>query len=399
MLALCLFAAQSAARAGTPVIFAQGEAAEVVARLEDERGMPDDIALEPMPLEQLRALAPRIEGGTVRTCGGAPVDLAVVLSLVRQAEGDLLYLDYQRALDALDRASAGLVCLSGAADRNVLTRIFFLTGYARFALGDVEGAKESFRRLFETEPGYAWDRALPPDGTDVFEATRHELQAILPVLYTVIPMPPRGLLLADGAPPPPSGTLPPGIHLLQMVDAGRTSTLEVTFSGEGSATVVWPRLLPPDPLAWMNDVRGQDAFGAAIDATIQATDVIVTSPTATWRRAAPGQRFETIAFEERERRTRWLVLGGSVLATGGATLMLVSTNQANAAAALAGRTHELETYDDAQATFESAERQRVAAVALTVGGIAIAGVGIAVPIGAGISVRPSPAALSFGGAW
>jgi hypothetical protein len=399
MFALCLFAAQSAARAGTPVIFAQGDEAEVLSRLDIGADFFDDDAFDPMPLEQLRALAPRVDGGTVRRCSGDPVELAVVLSLAKEAEGDLLYLDYDRALRALDQASASLVCLTGAADRNVLTRIFFLTGYARFALGDVAGAKASWIRLFQTEPGYAWDPALPPDGTDVFEATRHEHQATLPVIYRVVPMPPRGTLLADGARPPPSGTLAPGVHLLQMIDAGRTATLEVTFSGESPATVVWPRLLPPDPLDWMNDVRGQEAFGAAIDATIQATDVIVTSPTDTWRRPAPGRPFETVDLEAGARRTRWLVLGGSVLATGGATLVLVSANQANAAAALAERTHELETYQDAESSYQSAERQRLAGIAIAVGGVAMAGIGIAMPIGSGLSIRPSPAALSLGGAW
>jgi hypothetical protein len=122
----------------------------------------------------------------------------------------------------------------------------------------------------------------------VFEATRHQHQATLPVIFTVVPMPRSGTLLADGATPPLSGTLAPGVHLLQMIDAGRTSTLEVTLSGDGPPRSCGPGLLPPDPLDWMNDARGQDAFGAAIDATIQADDVIVTSPTDTWRRTAAG---------------------------------------------------------------------------------------------------------------
>ena len=394
-LAVCLFAAQGAARAATPVIFAQGDAVQVLARLDAD----SDEALEPMPLEDLRAMPPRVEGGSVRTCTAAPVDLAIVLSLVKEAEGDLLYLDYDRALQALDQASSSLVCLTGAADRTVLTRIFFLTGYARFALGGVESARESWMRLFQTEHGYAWDPALPPDGTDVFEATRHQHQATLPVIFTVVPMPPNGTLLADGATPPLSGTLAPGVHLLQMIDAGRTSTLEVTLSGDGPATVVWPRLLPPDPLDWMNDARGQDAFGAAIDATIHADDVIVTSPTDTWRRTKSGAAFEPVDLDVRERRTPWLVLGGTVLATGGATLVLVSTNQANDAAELAERTNELETYQDAQADYESAERQRIAGIAIAAGGVAMAVVGVAIPIGSDVSIHPSPMALSIGGAW
>ena len=77
-LALSLFAAQGVARASTPVIYAQGDATQVLARL-DARS---DDALEPMPLEDLRAMPPRVEGGSVRTCAGAPVDLAIVLSLV-----------------------------------------------------------------------------------------------------------------------------------------------------------------------------------------------------------------------------------------------------------------------------------------------------------------------------
>ena len=394
-LAVCLFAAQGVARASTPVIYAQGDAAQVLARLDAS----SDDALEPMPLDDLRGMPPRVEGGTVRTCTAAPVDLAIVLARVKEAEGDLLYLDYDRALGALDQASASLVCLTGAADRTVLTRIFFLTGYARFALGDVAGARQSWLRLFQIEPGYAWDPALPPDGTDVFDATRHEYQATLPVIYTVVPMPPNGMLLADGASPPLSGALPPGVHLLQMIDAGRTSTLEVTLTGDGPATVVWPGLLPPDPLDWMNDARGQDAFGAAIDATIQADDVIVTSPTDTWRRTAAGASFETVDLNATTRKTRWLVLGGSVLATGGATLVLVSTNQANDAADLAERTHDVETYRDAQTSYESAERQRIAGIAIAAGGVALACVGFALPGDSGWSIRGTPTSLSLAGAW
>jgi hypothetical protein len=394
-LAICLFAAQGVARAGTPVIYAQGDAVQVLARLDAD----SDDALEPIPLEDLREMPPRVEGGSVRTCAGAPVDLAIVLSLVRDAEGDLLYLDYDRALGALDQASASLLCLTGAADRTVLTRIFFLTGYARFALGDVVGAKQSWLRLFQIEPGYAWDPALPPDGTDVFDATRYQHQATLPVIYTVVPMPPNGTLLADGATPPLSQTLPSGVHLLQMIDAGRTSTLEVTLSGDGPATVVWPGLLPADPLDWMNDARGQVAFGAAIDATIQADDVIVTSPTDTWRRTTAGASFETVDLEARTRRTRWLVLGGTVLATGGATLVIVSTSQANDAAELAERTHELETYQDAQADYQSAQTQRLIGVAITAGGVALACVGFALPGDSGWSIRTTPTSLSLAGAW
>jgi hypothetical protein len=394
-LAACLFVAEGVARAATPVIFAQGDPAQVLARLDAK----SDGALEPMPLEQLRQTPPRVEGGSVRACTGAPVELAVVLSLVKDAEGDLLYLDYDRALGSLDQASASLVCLTGAADRTVLTRIFFLTGYARFSLGDVVHAKESWIRLFQTEPGYAWDAELPPDGTDVFEATRHQNQATLPVIFTVVPMPPNGTLLADGATPPLSGTLAPGVHLLQMIDAGRTSTLEVTLSGDGPATIVWPGLLPADPLDWMNDARGQDAFGAAIDSTIQAGAVIVTTPTDTWRRTTSGAPFETVDLQAGTRRTRWLVLGGSVLATGGATLVIVKTNQANDAADLAASTHELDTYQDAQASYESAQTQRLVGIAITAGGVALACVGFALPGDSGWSIRTTPTSLSLAGAW
>jgi hypothetical protein len=395
LLAVCLFAAPGAARAGTPVIFAQGDAEQVLARLDAKSAA----ALEPMPLEYLRGMPPHVETGSVRTCTGAPVDLAIVLSLVKEAEGDLLYLDYDRALAALDQASASLVCLTGAADRTVLTRIFFLTGYARFSLGDDARAREAWIRLFQTEPNYAWDPALPPDGTELFDATRHQQQATLPVIYSVVPMPPYGTLLADGATPPLSGALPPGVHLLQMIDAGRTSTLEVTLSGDGPAIVVWPGLLPPDPLDWMNDARGQAAFGDAIDATIRADAVFVTSPSNTWRRTASGARFEAVDLDAGARRTRWLVLGGSVLATGGATLWLVSTNRGNEAAALAERTQDPETYEDAQARYESAERQRMAGIAIAAGGVAMACVGIALPAGSGWSIQPTPTSLSLRGAW
>jgi hypothetical protein len=80
-----------------------------------------------------------------------------------------------------------------------------------------------------------------------------------------------------------------------------------------------------------------------------------------------------------------------VLATGGATFVIVSTNRANDAADLAERTHELETYQDAQADYDSAQRQRIAGIAITATGVALACVGSrcpAIPDGRSGARRP-----------
>jgi len=136
----------------------------------------------------------------------------VPAAAVADAEGALDALEFDRARDVLEPMLTDLACVGADPDAAQLARAALLLGYARFQLGDREGAAVAFDQAAAFQPDLEWDTTYPPDAQQVFNnAVLANLRQPAATLEGQL----DGVTV-DGAPLPDDRAFRPGLHLLTV---------------------------------------------------------------------------------------------------------------------------------------------------------------------------------------
>ncbi len=131
---------------------------------------------------------------------------------ITDAETALDLLDFPRAAAVLEPLFESLACVGRGATADRLARAALLMGYARFQLGDRDGAATAFGQAASFDPDIEWDGTYPPDAQQVFNnAVLDSLRQPASTLGGTL----DGVLV-DGRPVGDDHTLRPGWHLLAV---------------------------------------------------------------------------------------------------------------------------------------------------------------------------------------
>jgi hypothetical protein len=199
------------------------------------------------------------------------------------------------ALRDIEAFVADLPCLGEPVEQALETRALFLRGYVHAEDGDLDAARTAFRRLAVADPDARWDRDWDERHEPELERARGEVAGLPPASLAVVP-PPSGLFVVDGrartAGAGPLG-LPPGAHVVQIVEPGRVLSFEVTLVPGSEATLVVPALARDEHLGWVEDRARQpdlDALLAVVPAALRPAKALWAERT--WVRGAEGWAME-----------------------------------------------------------------------------------------------------------
>jgi hypothetical protein len=175
------------------------------------------------------------EGVKPQTCTNAPSGSMPIATVKDSLRGELLYMDYPRALQMGEKALGAMACQEQAVNVANLQEVYFLLGVAAARNEEVGRAKNYFQRAITLPPKLVWDEDLGEEGRSTFE-TAHGLQTT----QTVFQSEDRSLLV-DGRPMEESRemTLMSGVHLVQWpTEDGGVTGVVVDTTGHPKITFI-----------------------------------------------------------------------------------------------------------------------------------------------------------------
>ncbi len=253
-------------RAAELVIHA-GDASEV-RKLVAERAKLDEGTLNAMSLDQVLAGLSRpalMPQGSVETCQGVSYPLEAFAEALSNAEGDVLYMDYDKAIEGLGKVERVLPCLVGVPAQEDLARAWFLQGFANGMKGHDTEAREAFARALAADPDIAWDPNFPTTPQPILEEQRAATGAR--ARLTILP-PAGGSVFVDGVAVEGDGSpllLAPGPHLVQ-VDQGGISSLRIYLETEKVHQLALSGSVSSGVLSWAGDPDLRPALEAVLAA-------------------------------------------------------------------------------------------------------------------------------------
>ncbi|MBX2799149.1 MAG: hypothetical protein KTR31_15860 [Myxococcales bacterium] len=217
------------AMAGTPVVYAEGDAPVVLARVAERTGVPLE-QLDPVPLQQVRTAPPEVLGDVVmRRCAKSATDGETIRTDLARAQVAWADRDAATAIDHLDLAVTRLGCLSEVVEAPIAAKAFQLRGALMLADGDDEGARGEFATALALDPELTWGEDLPQEGSVAFaEAGTVQRNATVVVVPPNLPSGPwiDGVEIKQGA------TLSEGLHLLQYSDVQGIRSAWLSVGGD-----------------------------------------------------------------------------------------------------------------------------------------------------------------------
>jgi hypothetical protein len=271
LIILALFFCASA-QAAERVIH-DGDAAAARALVAERAGL-DAGGLVATSLDELLANTSRPAlgpSGTVQRCQGAPLSLDVFEETLSEAEGDVLYMDYPKAIDRLGRVTTALPCIDAVPTAGDLARTWFLLGFARGMAGQEDSARLAFGNALAVQPELAWDPNFPTGPRALLEEQRAVVGAR--ARLTIVP-PAADKVFVDGLERPELDQallLAPGAHLVQLVGSSVRS-YGVELETERRHQLLLPGPVDGSTLAWALDPERRPELEALLSASVGQQD-------------------------------------------------------------------------------------------------------------------------------
>ena len=337
-------------------------------------------------------------GSDVMSCPGTTLDVDAFQQDLERALQHILYVEVEEATLVLDRLDALIPCVSDVLPREDLARISYLHGVGLAYVGDLDEARERYRRALIVYPNLTWDPRFPPGLEKVFgEAVHDALRSESAPLQVEARVGEVATLWIDGLQVPAGGgpqTLAEGLHLLQWrLRNGEFVTHAVVIGGSDKLALVSREDIAHAALTGQgNDLALETAVGAlrrtvagsggqaVFLADLQSVDLLhrFEPDSGAWALTDPG----SVALRLRHRRLATaggvtLVAGGLAMAVG--TVMgIAGYSEANG---LLDDVAEIHTVDEADNKTRQYQANRKAAYAgYTLVGIGGAAVAVGVPL-------------------
>ncbi|MGE0704745.1 MAG: PEGA domain-containing protein [Vicinamibacterales bacterium] len=142
-------------------------------------------------------------------------------------------LDYEKAVRALDEVIARLQGLEANDPSRLATlpEAYEMRGRSKFALGDLDGARNDFVLLLRTNAAYTLTGQVSPRVVALFEETM--ASTVTPLILSVLP--PSATVTIDGRPVPSGGTIPVAVgpHVVAAEQLGYTPARETITAEAG----------------------------------------------------------------------------------------------------------------------------------------------------------------------
>ncbi len=186
-----------------------------------------------------------------------PKDSAPLADILDQARGLVVDLELDRALVTLRKAFDTLPCQHEALSRDMLRRIFYYEGIARYYEGDATGSLRAFLASLAIDPHGDALPGFPPDITTAFQEAMQRLDTLPEVSLTIdADLRPYHLHI-DGEPVPDLEdrlTLRAGFHVAQVFNPERVARTATFFldGDESRPLSALVDLLPPGSTSYLN---------------------------------------------------------------------------------------------------------------------------------------------------
>ncbi len=176
-------------------------------------------------------------------CPGTTLDMGAFRQDLDRALQHILYVEVDEAILLLDRLGALVPCAAEVLPREELARISYLQGVGLSYVGELDEARERYRRALVVYPNLSWDSRFPPGLEEVFTDAIHEALKSRSVTILVEPMVGGSAdLWVDGQEMPTVGgvlSLAEGLHLLQwQLDSGEFVTRAAMLAQGDSLTLI-----------------------------------------------------------------------------------------------------------------------------------------------------------------
>ncbi len=188
-----------------------------------------------------------------------PEDLQNLPETLDQARGLVVELELDRALVMLRKAFETLPCQHEAMSRDMLRRIFYYEGIARYYEGDETGSLRAFLASLAIDPQGEALPGFPPEITTAFQEATQRLDTLPEVSLALDPELKQAHLHIDGEPIPDledHTVLRVGFHVAQVFNAdgvARTGTFFLD-NGESRPLSAIVDLMPPGSTSYLNAV-------------------------------------------------------------------------------------------------------------------------------------------------
>jgi hypothetical protein len=388
----------TSAHAADPVLHAGDGEAAVAKVAEDTGRAPEELAAATLP-DLLGGSAPLlIGGGALRTCQREPVTAEAFQQALSTAESSMAFMEYGQALSELEGAATLLGCLNTPADPTSASRLHYLRGLSFYFAEEPEAARAAWVQAHRFNPSLPWDDNFPPDGQTVFEAARALVDADEPTTLAIVPTPADGTLWLDGRQVKLDAgalSIPGGKHLAQFGTDGVT-TVQLQLAPGSSNTLVIPDALEPDAVAWVADETLRSFLSSALEVALDTgAQVYAVHEGVTWTGTAGGTTWESLEplppptpepAEElppkpRRKKTRWIFASGTAVAVVASLTAVAMYASAQGAHERAEEAPSMDIYKDEEEMYLRSRNGYRVSSWIAVGGVGVAVVGIAVPIG------------------
>jgi len=351
------------------------------------------------------------DGGSVEVCAREPAIKADLAQSMSDAESAMAYLEYDKALKALDEATTVLGCLSTPAVPGDAGRLYYLRGLVYYFSKEEMAARAAWTQAHRFDPDLTWDDNFPPDGKPLFEKASQQADAQQPANLLLVPPLDASSLWVDGRPAEAARdhlSLLPGDHLVQYGSAEAVTTVRVALDAGAHPTLVFPRAVTDRDLSWVSTHK-EDLLAKLLGATL-GTDAPVYviwggrtyegkagSPDFVLLDHVPAPNPEPLPGipepPQKHSHTRILMITGLSVAGVAAITSGLAYARAQKLVDQVPDTADMNAYDTLATHYRNNRTvYRVANALVVVGGVAGA-VGIYVPLADGVGLAPGPRAL------
>ncbi len=186
-----------------------------------------------------------------------PGDLAGLEDTLEQARTMVVELELDRALVTLRKAFDALPCQLEPLDRDMLRRLFYYEGIARYYEGDTQGSLRALLASLAIDATSEPLPGFPPEITGVFEEAARRLPELPEVSLEVDPALRQADLHIDGEPLPDMAdhvSLRPGFHVAQVFNSDRVARTATFFldADENRPLSALVDIMPPGSTSYLN---------------------------------------------------------------------------------------------------------------------------------------------------
>ncbi len=184
-------------------------------------------------------------------------ETAGLQEVLEQARSMVVELELDRALVTLRRAFETLPCRHERIEREVLRRIFYFEGIARYYEGDEAGSERAFLASLAIDAESGPVPGFPPDITEMYDRAAARLPELPEVQLEVDAALKQAGVTVDGAPVPELDSriaLRPGFHVAQVFNqdgVARTATFFLDARGTTSLGSLVD-IMPPGSTSYLN---------------------------------------------------------------------------------------------------------------------------------------------------